>query len=117
MSNRLKPETWGYAYNPDANSAQSWVHYYFDKSLAEKKKNKKTFTVDLNIVTYGPSNKLHLDLQKIIKESCKYGGTLTDDLRAYQYDKYVHDSGTFIRIYSLDEENHIDMHNIAKIDR
>ena len=114
---RLKPETWGYAYNADTRSAESWVHYYFDKSLVEKKKNKKTFTIDLNIVTYGPVNKLHFDLQKKIKETCKFGGTLTDDLQGYRYDEYVHESGAFIRIYSLDEENHIDMHNIVKIDR
>ncbi|GEM_PF-3586785 len=113
--NRLKPETWGYAYNPVNQSAAAWVHYYFDKSAIEKKK-KKSFTINLNIVTYGQNNKLHLKLQNKIEESCKFGGTLTDELQGYLYNEYVHPSGAFFKIYSRGEENHIDVQNAVKID-
>jgi len=114
FKSRLKPESWAYNYNPDTGNADAWVYYYFDRSKLEKKK-KKTATIDITVMTFGNVNLLHNRLRNEIKESCKFGGTLTDAIDGHFYDEYVHSSGAFFHIYSTDEENYIKVRNTTKI--
>ena len=113
---RIKPEVWGYNYDSRNGSAQSWVHYYFDKSVFEKKK-RKNITLDITISTFGEGNQLHGYLVNKIKENCKPAGQVIDEIQNDYFDEYHHSSGAYFRTYSVEGENYIKVHNSIKIEK
>jgi hypothetical protein len=112
--NWRNPEIWAYNYNSSNDRADLWVHYYFDRSVFEKKR-KRTMDVSITIMTFGSDNPVNASLKEQIIENCRSGGNVYDETRGYYYVEYVHDSGASFKIYSADDTNYIEVHNTIKI--